>query len=297
MSPDQARSLGIEREKLRNDLETIRRYFDTHLGVLVKAWIENLPLVRVVAFLGGQSIDKFERDLKAMVMYPDQLEVRHIDQTPRELDRIRAEVTELVKGRFTQMGPREGILVVRLRADQAELARRLHDRYGSLVSLTVGRLPYPDAHAEGDESRGKRLRPTHVKRVPLPADIEVALVEKIEVVSGGQVQTQLRVWNRGSADIAINTHGYQLTALVVDPATGEIVGEVENIFPAVLGEFEVPAGGVRDIPLLVGTASLNPDPLGWAVPPGRWAIQVALPMSGDRHEAGKSPLLPIDIVA
>lgn len=110
------------------------------------------------------------------------------------------------------------------------------------------------------------------------------------------MQSQLRVRNRGRADIAINTPGYQLTALVVDPASREIVGEVENIFPAVLGVFEVAAGGVRDIPLLVGTASLNPD-LGWAVPPGRWAIQVALPMAGDRHEAAQSPLLPIDVVA
>jgi hypothetical protein len=296
MSADQARSPGIEREKLLNDLESIRRYGDTHRGVLVQAWFENLPSARVVALLGGQGTDEYERDLRAMVKYPDQLDVRHMDRTPAELDRIRAEVTELVIGRFVQMGPREGILVVHLRADQAELARQLHDRYDGLVGLMVGRLPYPDAHAEGVVSRRKRFRPTHVTRARLPAHIEVSLVEKIEVVSGGQVKSQLRVWNRGSADIAVNTHGYQLTALVVDPATGEIVGEVENIFPAVLGVFEVPAGGVRDIPLLIGTASLNPD-LGWAVPPGRWAIQVALPMAGDRHEVGQSPLLPIDIVA
>ncbi len=42
-----------------------------------------------------------------------------------ELGRIRAEVTELVKGRFVQIGPRGGILVIRLRADQAELARQV----------------------------------------------------------------------------------------------------------------------------------------------------------------------------
>jgi hypothetical protein len=216
--------------------------------------------------------------------------------TKGELVRIRGEVTELVKGRFTQMGPRGDILVVCLRADQAELARLLHDRYDGLVGLTLGRLPYPDPYAEGTVSRMKRFRPTHAKPAPLPAHIEVALVEEIEVVSGGQVQSQLRVWNRGVADVAINTPGYQLTALVVDPATGEIVGEVENIFPAVLGVFEVPAGEVRDIPLLIGTASLKPD-LGWAVPPGRWAIQVAVQIAGDRHEAGRSPLLPIDIVA
>lgn len=112
MSPDQARSLGIEREKLLNDLESIRRYGETHPGVLVQAWFENLPSARVVALLGGHGNDTYERDLKAMVMYPDQLDVRHLDRTPGELDRIRAEVTELVKDRFVQIGLRQGILVV-----------------------------------------------------------------------------------------------------------------------------------------------------------------------------------------
>jgi hypothetical protein len=83
---------------------------------------------------------------------------------------------------------------------------------------------------------------------------------------------------------------------VVDPQTGEVVGGFAGAQRLRLVIFRVAPGQAEQIPLLIGTASGTPR-LGYAIPPGEWAIQVTLTLGlhpGDSPRR-RTPLLPLTI--
>jgi hypothetical protein len=107
-----------------------------------------------------------------------------------------------------------------------------------------------------------------------PAQADTELDGPPVVSSGHTLRHGLLLRNHTSAELAIATNG-QVTAIVVDPRSGEVVGGYSGFQNRPLVTFRVPAGGTERIPLLIGTASFT-ERLGYAVPPGIWAIQVPL---------------------
>ena len=85
----------------------------------------------------------------------------------------------------------------------------------------------------------------------------------------------------------------QLTAYIVDPETQEKIGGFCGAQPVPIVEFEMPPGETADIPLLIGSASAVSG-LGYAIPPGRWAMETELRL-GDRRRF-RTPPLSIDVV-
>jgi hypothetical protein len=85
-----------------------------------------------------------------------------------------------------------------------------------------------------------------------------------------------------------------VTAVVVEPGTSEVVGGFAGAQHLPLVRFQVEPGESTPIPMLVGTASIAPR-LGYAVPPGRWAIEVRLNL-GDRGWF-RTPLVPLTVIA
>ena len=152
-----------------------------------------------------------------------------------------------------------------------EVASRLHERFGDGVRLTVGALSYPDP-ATGP------LPP----RRPLPevADVAVALAEPLSVPSGHTARTTVVMTNTGTAGLAIHTGG-QLVGLILDPKTRAVVGGYAGAMHAPLIIFQAGSGETVEVPLLVGTASFVPE-LGYAVPPGEWAVAADLDLGGGR---------------
>jgi hypothetical protein len=67
-----------------------------------------------------------------------------------------------------------------------------------------------------------------------------------------------------------------LTAVVVDPHTGQVVGGFAGAQAAAAVPCRVAAGATDRIPLLIGTASFTPE-LGYILPPGSWASRLPLP--------------------
>jgi hypothetical protein len=76
-----------------------------------------------------------------------------------------------------------------------------------------------------------------------------------------------------------------VTAAVVDPATGEVVGGFHGAQTLPLIMFRVAPGATERIPLLIGTASFTPR-LGYTVPAGTWGIEATL-------DLGPNPRGPI----
>jgi hypothetical protein len=158
-------------------------------------------------------------------------------------------------------------------------AAGLYRRFGDLVRLTVGALPYPPGAA------GSRPVPSPGQAAELlgPEEAKAELDGPAVVRSGHTLRHGLLVRNRSGAELAVATSG-QVIAEVVDPGGGEVVGGFSGVQRLPLVTFRVPPGGTERIPLLIGTASFTPR-LGYTVPAGEWGVQATL----DLVPAGAGP--------
>lgn len=280
-----------EQSKLRTDLEVVRRYGESHSGDVVDVLYENEQSVRLVVLVAGGDVEAHDAALHRLVQFPDQLEVRHTPFTKGYLEEIREAVTEMARrrpGAFMSWGIRGGVVAAQLGADQEALAHQLHDRFAEALSLRVGLFAYPLSSGGDDPERPTETR----SRLPIlsPNEFAVELDGDITVASGRTVRAALRLHNRGGGDVVINTNG-SLTAWVIDPATGEIVGGFVGAQTVPLVRYRVSPGETVSIPLLVGTAS-TARRLGYALPSGRWAMEVPVTIEG----RGTFRTLPLGLV-
>jgi hypothetical protein len=172
---------------------------------------------------------------------------------------------------------------VRLRVSALPVAEELHRRFGDAVQLTVGRLSFPDPF-----SRPFRLPPrTRVPTADEHADFRCELDGSLSVVSGQTVRHALLVAASTNRPMTVHTNG-GLTADIVDPSNGRIVGGFVGSQSMPLVEFPLRYQRSVRIPLLVGTASYEPA-LGYTVPPGQWALTVEVRLT-DRRTLVTPPL-------
>jgi hypothetical protein len=183
---------------------------------------------------------------------------------------------------------------IRLAPWAAAVAADLHERFGDLVDLTVGALPFPPGRAP------RRPRPAGEPAALLdPAEAGAELDGPAVVRSGHTLRHGLLIRNRAGTELAIATNG-QVTAVVVDPESDEVVGGYAGFQTLPLIMFRVPPGGTERIPLLIGTASFT-GRLGYAVPPGSWGIQATLQLTPDpdvrNRVPRRTPVLPLIVTA
>jgi hypothetical protein len=212
------------------------------------------------------------------------------------LEAIRAEAHEMAEatemGGISGSGISGGRVRLSLWAGQEDLAARLLARYGDAVNLTVGYLHYPDrALLRFDGTPLERAMPDRPPLLPVDRAV-VSVPEHLHVRSGRHRQSELEVHNRGADDIVVLTNG-MVTAMVVDPETNELVGGYEGAQTMPLVRFTAPPGQSVKIPLLIGTACAVAR-LGYATPPGEWAIEVVLGLDEER-ERFLTPHLPLTV--
>jgi hypothetical protein len=175
------------------------------------------------------------------------------------------------------------------------VAEDLHRRFGDRVRLTVGRLPYPPG-SEPDVPLTDLTRPPRGDLLD-PGQVQVELDGPATVRSGETLRHGLVVRNLSGQVLPVTTNG-AVTAVVVDPQTGQVVGGFAEaqIMPLIM--FRVAPGATERIPLLIGTASFRPE-LGYTVPPGSWGIQVPLDLEWNPHhrEGRLTPVLPLTVTA
>jgi hypothetical protein len=172
----------------------------------------------------------------------------------------------------------------------------LHEKFGDLVHLTVGALPYPP---------GGPLEPPRGSRPPAelldPAEVEVELDGPAVVRSGHTLRHGLLLRNLSGLELVIATNG-QVTAAVIDPGSGEVVGGYAGAQTLALITFRATPGQTERIPLLIGTASIRPA-LGYAVPAGEWGLQADLafgsggedPVPPRTRVLRRTPVLPLTV--
>jgi hypothetical protein len=181
---------------------------------------------------------------------------------------------------------------IRLAPWAAATAEELHQQFGDGIELTVGALPYPPG----------RQPPRPPATGPLPDlldphEIAAELAGPAVVSSGHTLQHGLLLRNLTGHELQIATNG-GVTAVVVDPRTGEVVGGFAGPQHRPLIIFRVAPGQTGRVPLLIGTASCTPR-LGYAIPPGDWGIQVTLTLGSPLRDPPRrrTPVLPLTITA
>lgn len=284
--------LELEHSKFNSDVAAVRRYGESHPDDYVEELFENEPHVRLVVLMVGDNLADHEAALRELVRHPNQLEVRRTPFPRSRLEEIRQVVGETVTSRpgaVNGFGIGRGRVNVKLAADQEALAASFHERFGDAVELRVGVFPYPPASGADEQEK----EPPVVARPKLPLlpseEFEVALEGEIVVFSGATKGGVLRIHNRGGAEAVIKTNG-GVTARVIDPQTGDGVGGFFGFQQVPLIKFRIAPGATVSIPLLVGTA-LSVRSLGYAVPPGQWAIEVPIQIEG--RGQFRTPPLPI----
>lgn len=181
---------------------------------------------------------------------------------------------------------------IHLAAWAVSIAEELHQQFGDDVDLTVGALPYPP----GSEP-WRRPAASQLPDLLDPQEVVAELDGPAVVSSGHLLRHGLLLCNRTGSDLEIATNG-QVTAVVVDPKTGEVVGGFSGFQTMPLIVFRVAPGQTSRLPLLIATASFVPR-LGYAVPAGDWGVQATLtfgPDPGDSHRR-RTPVLPLTITA
>ena len=282
------------RASLQRDIEIVRAYGMSHEESWVDVHIEQGPPLRIVATFRSDRVDEHADALARLVESPDHLDVRATSGFARaHLDGIAAAVRQVAerseRGAFRRWGIREGHLDIALRADQCALAHQLVDTYGDAVRVSVGCLRYPECAVI---DRGDAVASGDARGTPSPLaviDGEVRVDGALVVASGHDVVGTLLVHNAGSEPIVVVTNGV-VTARVVDPVSGHVVGVYSGAQTAPRVTFLAPPGEFVAVPVLVGTASVVPA-LGYAVPPGLWAITAEIEIEGrGRFETPRLPL-------
>jgi len=187
---------------------------------------------------------------------------------------------------------RQPPFVIRLAPWAAATAAELHQQFGDDVELTVGALPYPPGR--------QPPRPPAAGPAPDlldPHDIAAGLDGPAVARSGHNLLHGLLLRNLTGRELQIATNG-QVTATVVDPHTGDVVGGFAGFQHLPLVIFRVAPGQTGRVPLLIGTASFTPR-LGYVIPPGDWGIQATLTLGPHPRDSPRrrTPVLPLTITA
>jgi hypothetical protein len=189
---------------------------------------------------------------------------------------------------------------IRLAPWATTVAKELHQQFGDDINLTVGSLPYPPNRQPPDPP-GRQPRRPRTARPPAelldPNEITVELAGPAVVSSGHTLRHGLLLTNLTASELQIATNG-KVTAKVVDPRTGEVVGGFAGAQNLPLIFFRVAPGESKQVPLLIGTASSTLR-LGYAIPPGDWGIQATLSLGPDPRNVvrRRTPILPLSITA
>lgn len=168
---------------------------------------------------------------------------------------------------------------IRLAPDAEDAAADLHARYGDFVALRVGALAYPPEPALA-------VRPPQGTgggaRTPVdPDEMHLALDGPLSIRSGRTTTHHLLLTNLSGHEIRVHTNG-NITAAIIDGKTGAVVGSYVGAQRTPLIIFTAAPSETVRIPLLVGTASFDPD-LGYAVPPGNWRLAAPMDLGDGRR--------------
>ena len=254
--------------RLSDDVDAVVAYGAEHPDEFASVRYENAPRVRIVVGFTDH-IDVHCAALRALLEYPDEFEIIRQPRAANDVERIQEEINELAGPKLRYSGIGAGTIDVGLRSDGEPIAEQIRDRYGDLVSITVGLQPYPPGSAPGPDC-ATRAGPIAVGS-PFAATLRLAAAE---VRSGEDFKGTATVTNRRDSPVEFES-GEPMTAFIYRKGTDQIVGAYDAGIGGVgLGRTLGPGESI-DVSVVGGTASCLED-LGYTLPPGEYDVRAAI---------------------
>jgi hypothetical protein len=262
---------------LRGDFELIADYGQEHPEAWAGAWFNNEPVVRIVVAFTGD-VAQHDAALRPRLRHPDRLIVESRQHSLSDLRRVREEIERTLKQRATQTGRRilisigegKGVIRVRLRADQENLASELAARYGSAVELRVGGFSFPDhRRSHPQPPAGPTLEEQTFEGLEMSVEAGQRVLE-----TGDDGHGRLVLRNSSSERIGPLVSGQPLAGSLLN-ASLETVGGYSGWIAGTGLIVDLAPGQSASIPVIYGTASTHEE-LGYTIPPGTYWLQVQM---------------------
>jgi hypothetical protein len=176
-------------------------------------------------------------------------------------------------------GQGAGLMFVYLRLGREHIADQLIARYGDVLRVAVGDMPWPliEEHRSFDSCAD-----------PLPAGDAIdglsakVTVTEDEVKLGEEIAGSVVLTNDTTDPVVFTWGGAGVRGYLVEPGTDEPVGMFTGMETAQLSATPAPAGGESEpIRLVVGVVSCTPT-VHTAVPPGRYEVVAVLNLEDGR---------------
>lgn len=260
--------VALAQQRLTGDAEKAHTYALQHPDTFGSIRFENSPWVRlVIGFTDG--LAEHCAALRGLFDYPDEFQLIRAEVTQARLLEIQQEVGVAAGEFLVSSGIGAGPPVfVGLRADAEDVAGELTERYGDLVTITVGLLHYPDRQQQEGVSCAVMIPPPPSQPTTLAAAM---LPIEAPVRSGADFEAVVRVTNTGEVTVTFES-GQPLIGFVFRPGDETPVGMYAGGIAGTGVGGELAPGEFIDIEVLGGTASCDPA-IGYRLPPGRYEVR------------------------
>lgn len=249
----------------------VREYGEAHPTEWAGLRFVNVPAV-VIEVGFTDNLAERRAALSEIVSNPDCLRVVRAPHTAAERARVSEEILAWLlqehPGVFVKGGHGRDRVELTLSADAHSVAEQLHDRYGDLVTLTVGTKPFPPDREPGP-LEGLPRRPIPQGGPELHGVRSEIALDANTVQSGGVVRGRIVLHNESERHVTIN--GGQMVGSLVTPGTDEVVGVFTGAVPLFGRTVFMEPGERGELPLVVGTASDLPGPEP-RLPPGEYEV-------------------------
>lgn len=181
-----------------------------------------------------------------------------------------------------------GRVAISLRSDAVELAKRLQQRYGDDIRLTLGHFSWPDINASAPGQQKAHPKCQIITATTGPK-LQFTLPKKLRVKSGETLTVPFSVRNASAAQIQLSPFEMFVTrrgeAQVVASHGAEIsyVAMIDYLGPKTTVK--------REVTLATDSCVAS---TGWALPPGEYSVHVVTPPGwvGPQY---RSPPIPLTV--
>ena len=257
-----------DQQRLEGDITAMQAYAASHADEFGSIRYENGPRVRIVVAFTAHLAEHCAA-LRSMLEYPEEFELIWQQHTEEDRLAIMEEIVAVARARdlMRTVGLGTTHINVQLRADGEALAAELTQRYGDIVAIGVGLLPYPDPFVAEVVDCGQ----LHPLITDSPFRV-TAVLDATELHVGEDFSGTVTVTNTGSETVEFET-GRPHTAIVYVPGSDQAVGMYDGGVSGTGTGSSIAPGGSFDMDMIGGTASCDPA-LGYALPPGSYDVRV-----------------------
>ena len=299
---DEAKMTAAEALGERN-IGTIRTYTSGHPDEADVPWLDGQRAeARVVIGFTAHLADH-RAALRALVADPDRLLVCQVRHSQAEVATVLAEIQARQAGAGSADAWREtsggqGSAHLGLAADQEALAAELANRYGDLVTITVGNFPYPMPADPTLVPAGLACTSADTTGPSTAGGLSATLaLDSTATRSGRTLTGTVTLTNTGPSD-AEWSGGQPVTGSLVRHGTTQVVATFNGAIAGTGAGAKLQPGETHTIKALIGTDSCDPT-VGYQLMPGDYDVIVTVsqtyPQTPGEHPTNKLVTAPVTV--